>query len=380
MSGFTWGGSEELWSATARAAVADRIQVKALVGITDLTASTQISSLNNAGISVQHHHLPIEPRPSRWNGLKRRLMVGTGRHQMTTPEMVREFAPDALLVSLASFGCLLNNTLLAAWLASCGVPYVLLVQFVPEDPEIQYLGVGRKVRSCLEAASRIAFVSQRNCENVRFWTGLDLHQSVIVRNPVNLSAVDPILPEANDTACFGHVARLDIPYKSQDLLIRGFAQEHWRRREFKLTLYGTGPHREAIQRMICRAGLEGKIVLAGHADCIATVWKNNEVALMPSRAEGTPLSLVEAMVSGRPAVVTDVGGMCEWVTDGEEGMVAEGANLASWTAAMERMWDERANWTKMGQLARARALRQMDQQPGTTMLNLLREIATEPRV
>ena len=41
----------------------------------------------------------------------------------------------------------------------------------------------------------------------------------------------------------------------------------------------------------------------------------NHLLVLPSRAEGTPIALVEAMICARPAVVTDVGGNVEWLED-----------------------------------------------------------------
>ena len=52
-----------------------------------------------------------------------------------------------------------------------------------------------------------------------------------------------------------------------------------------------------------------------------------------------PLALVEAMLCGRTAVVTDVGGNAEWIEDGETGFVAEAATAKSFGAALkERGW------------------------------------------
>ena len=49
----------------------------------------------------------------------------------------------------------------------------------------------------------------------------------------------------------------------------------------------------------------------GHVNDIRAIWEQNHLLVLPSRYEGLPLALVEAMWCGRPAVVTDVGGNAE---------------------------------------------------------------------
>ena len=55
----------------------------------------------------------------------------------------------------------------------------------------------------------------------------------------------------------------------------------------------------------------------GHVSDVRGIWYDNHLLVLPSRCEGTPISLVEAMIWGHPAVVTGVGGNAEWVTEPE---------------------------------------------------------------
>jgi glycosyltransferase involved in cell wall biosynthesis len=72
---------------------------------------------------------------------------------------------------------------------------------------------------------------------------------------------------------------------------------------------------------------------------------------MFSRAEGSPLALVEAMLCGRPAIVSDVGGNQEWVTESQTGFVAEAPVVGLARTALERAWSARQSWHAMGLLA-----------------------------
>ena len=85
--------------------------------------------------------------------------------------------------------------------------------------------------------------------------------------------------------------------------------------------------------------------------------------VLPSRYEGLPLALVEAMWCGRPAVVTDIGGNAELCVDNETGFVAPAATLSSFAHGLQRAWDRRKEWPRLGQAARARVENQIPKDP-----------------
>jgi hypothetical protein len=60
---------------------------------------------------------------------------------------------------------------------------------------------------------------------------------------------------------------------------------------------------------------------------------------------------VEAMLCGRPAIVSDVGGNGEWVTEAQTGFVAEAPVIGLARAALERGWSARQDWKAMGMQA-----------------------------
>jgi glycosyltransferase involved in cell wall biosynthesis len=110
------------------------------------------------------------------------------------------------------------------------------------------------------------------------------------------------------------------------------------------------------------------VELVGHVSDIRALWAENHLLVLASRLEGTPLALVEAMLCGRPAVVTDVGGNTEWVDDGQTGWVAEAGSARHVGAALERAWSAAAEWETVGRRAREIALAQYDPRPGETLL------------
>jgi glycosyltransferase involved in cell wall biosynthesis len=99
------------------------------------------------------------------------------------------------------------------------------------------------------------------------------------------------------------------------------------------------------------------VEFAGFVEDMERLWAGHHALVLPSRYEGLPLSLVEAMLCGRAGIVTDVGGNRELVCDGVNGYLAKAATVELFDQAMNRAWENRHCLLKMGQVA-ARDVRQ----------------------
>ncbi|HKT90418.1 MAG TPA: glycosyltransferase, partial [Candidatus Sulfotelmatobacter sp.] len=73
--------------------------------------------------------------------------------------------------------------------------------------------------------------------------------------------------------------------------------------------------------------------------------------VLPSRFEGMPLALVEAMLCGRAAIVTNVGGNGELVRDGVNGFIAKAPTVEFIDEALNRAWESRERLKEMGEKA-----------------------------
>jgi glycosyltransferase involved in cell wall biosynthesis len=102
--------------------------------------------------------------------------------------------------------------------------------------------------------------------------------------------------------------------------------------------------------------LERKVFLKGHSNDIRAIWEEHHIYLLPSTTESAPISLVEAMICGRPSVVTNVGGVTEWVEEGKEGFVSETANPWLLSEAILRAFKTKEEWEVMGINAHEKAV------------------------
>jgi glycosyltransferase involved in cell wall biosynthesis len=97
---------------------------------------------------------------------------------------------------------------------------------------------------------------------------------------------------------------------------------------------------------------------------------------MPSRSEGLPLVLLEAMAAGRPVIITNAGGNAEVVKDGETGFISE-ISFSSLDAALEKAWAHRHQWEQMGKNAFQFIDQYLPAKPEADFANLVTELIYE---
>jgi glycosyltransferase involved in cell wall biosynthesis len=342
LTGYAWGGSEELWSRAAIELARQGFAVSA--SIEDAAPRhARVAELIDAGVDVWL-------RPSTyplWRRAWRRLThVTTASITAEVARLLRARPPSLVVLSDGGpFPWLDLPELCAAgrWrFATIGQANQESLWFVDEHSE--------RFRSVLPKAQRCYFVSLANMRLAEKQIGAELPNAEIVRNPFNVdydaSLSWPVAAD-NGKLRLASVGRLEPDAKGQDLLIEALAHSPWAGRNWHLELFGEGRVRGVLERLVQRLGLSGKVTFAGHA-AVSEIWRRNHVLVMPSRYEGLPLAMVEAMLCARPVVATDVAGHAEIVEDGVTGFLADAPTVASLSAALERLWRSRARLEEMG--------------------------------
>jgi glycosyltransferase involved in cell wall biosynthesis len=88
-----------------------------------------------------------------------------------------------------------------------------------------------------------------------------------------------------------------------------------------------------------------------------------------------PLTVVEAMLCGRPCIASDVGGNRELIRDGINGFLAKAPTVELLDEAMNRAWDNRALLKEMGCTAAADARKFVSRDPGEDFARELAAVA-----
>ncbi|WEK21224.1 MAG: glycosyltransferase [Candidatus Pedobacter colombiensis] len=227
------------------------------------------------------------------------------------------------------------------------LPYALVAQ-----KAVDFYWPGKSDRPMMNQVIKSAvacyFVSKHNLRLTEEQFGARLKNSRIIFNPLKIGGIQPYPSTKNGLklACVGRLFVLD---KGQDILLRILSTEKWKNRDISITFIGSGVDDEGLKEMAALLGVEN-VKFAGQVKDIDEMWKQYHALILPSRSEGLPLSLVEAMAAGRIAIISKAGGNIELI---EEGMTAFSGhpNEESFEEAMELAWTQREDWEEMGKTA-----------------------------
>ncbi|MBW1981224.1 MAG: glycosyltransferase family 4 protein [Deltaproteobacteria bacterium] len=113
-------------------------------------------------------------------------------------------------------------------------------------------------------------------------------------------------------------------WKGVDLLLSAFKRVKDHHASLKLYVVGDGPLQKELRARARRLGIEKTVHFVGHKENQQMpLWYNAaDIFVLPSLREGTPVSLLEALSCGVPAVVSRAGGMPEIIKDGHNGLLS----------------------------------------------------------
>lgn len=110
--------------------------------------------------------------------------------------------------------------------------------------------------------------------------------------------------------------------KGFDVLIEAFAKASVEMPGWKLHIYGDGPAKKSLQSLIDALEMHDRVVLKGQTKGVVNALANSSFFVLSSKAEGLPMSLIEAQSCGLPCISTDCApGIREIVDEYENGFI-----------------------------------------------------------
>jgi glycosyltransferase involved in cell wall biosynthesis len=160
---------------------------------------------------------------------------------------------------------------------------------------------------------------------------------------------------APDAFVVGWVGRMTAVKRTDDVLL-AFRKLVDRDVDAWLCLVGDGPDREHLERRAHELGIARRCLFVGYQDDVAPYYEAIDALLLPSGNEGTPVSVIEALAAGRPAVATRVGGVPDVVRDGVDGFLVDVGDATSLAERLADLAREPARRAEMGRDGRERVL------------------------
>jgi glycosyltransferase involved in cell wall biosynthesis len=138
------------------------------------------------------------------------------------------------------------------------------------------------------------------------------------------------------------------PVKDHRTLLLGFAEVAKMRPDADLLLVGDGPLRQQLEAAATRLGIAERVRFMGVRSDVADILRASDVFAMTSLSEAASLTLLEAMASELPVVVTAVGGNPELVRDGIDGLLVPRRSSAGLARAVLRILGDSSMAAAMG--------------------------------
>ncbi|MEO5951112.1 MAG: glycosyltransferase family 4 protein, partial [Chloroflexia bacterium] len=209
---------------------------------------------------------------------------------------------------------------------------------------------------------RLIVVSSMLREEVAEWFGMPTSRVVGIPNGIDTARFRPAADfdrgEVKQELLGGdyrmvlNVARL-MPQKGQKYLVEAAARVVGTRPDVRFVIVGTGPLQDEVMALAGELGIADKIVITGIRSDVPRILAAGDMFVLSSLWEGMPLSLLEAMAAGCPAVATNVGGVAEVLKQGEVGTLVPPEDVEALAEAIGAYLDEPERARRMAEKAQA---------------------------
>ncbi|MBF0191259.1 MAG: TIGR03088 family PEP-CTERM/XrtA system glycosyltransferase [Magnetococcales bacterium] len=190
----------------------------------------------------------------------------------------------------------------------------------PDGTKVKYLLLRRLLIPWVDAFVPVSGDLERW---MRHTVGIPARKIHPILNGVLLPPLRPLRPEPGESAqpfTIGTVGRM-WPIKDHLNLMRAFQRVCQRlpAASVRLVIVGDGPERAAVEAHAARWNLEDRVRITGWQTDVLAFLREFDLFVLPSKAEGTPLTLLEAMAAALPVVATRVGGVPDLVVENQTG-------------------------------------------------------------
>jgi glycosyltransferase involved in cell wall biosynthesis len=246
-------------------------------------------------------------------------------------------------------------------------PYTALACLLRGMPAIAHLrnpaADSRMARLIAKTSAMIVPVSPSLGQPLQSW---HTHSLRVCYDGVRLGQVDQGIARqlrkkllGDGRLLIGSVGRLEMQ-KGYDVFVEAAHQVLAARPDVRFAILGEGPQGVAIEERIAKLGLKDKFQVCGFRPDVANFLEAIDVFVCPSRWEGGPLTVAEALLMCKPVVSTPVGFVPELTCDGRYAHLAPIEDVGGLAAAIQRAINGLSAPSNFAAEARARTLELTD--------------------
>jgi glycosyltransferase involved in cell wall biosynthesis len=170
------------------------------------------------------------------------------------------------------------------------------------------------------------------------YLGAPLDEFARQRSPQEIADARAELGIAPETTAIGTVTRL-MPAKGNRFLVDAAPQVLAAHPSARFFVIGEGELQRTLEDQARQLGLGDRFVFTGFARDVARALSALDIVVFPSLAEGTPLTVFEALAMGKPIVATDADGLVDVLTNHIDAVIVPKANAAALAGAINGLLD-----------------------------------------
>jgi GalNAc-alpha-(1->4)-GalNAc-alpha-(1->3)-diNAcBac-PP-undecaprenol alpha-1,4-N-acetyl-D-galactosaminyltransferase len=177
------------------------------------------------------------------------------------------------------------------------------------------------------------------------------YRSIVMPNPVVAPTKQAGANRSSPHPSLIAIGRLS-PQKGFDLLMKAFANIKDKYPDWQITILGEGPMRAELEELRSQLQLTDRVHLPGLVTNVPDYLSQADLFVMPSRFEGFPMALCEAMVCGLPVLAADcLSGPREIVEDGINGILVATEDVDALTVGLDKLMSDPAKRAQIAQNA-----------------------------
>ena len=182
--------------------------------------------------------------------------------------------------------------------------------------------------------------------------GLPLNKVPVVFNGIDLGrCMQKRTYTLGETIVLTHIGRFN-EQKNHEGLLQAFAGILVQHPNCRLDLLGDGELMEQTRAKAKELGISEHVRFLGAQNNVYPYLQQTDVFLLPSRYEGMPMTLIEAMGTGLPIAASAVGGVPDMIEDGESGLLTS-CDPEAVAGAVIRLLGDQSLREKLGRKAKA---------------------------
>lgn len=297
---------------------------------------TYLSLLN----SDRHFELDERVNVIVPSGKRGKSLISKIIYRMFLPLFIREnikkFRPQVVYSSADTF----NPIVILASLRT-GVKVVVKDVTKPDRHFAWFTRVGKKYLY----PKADGFIAQTNSA-ARFYANMfnnRLNTTVIGSMIEHISDV----PVTNREKIILQVGRVSIE-KGQDRIIEIFNLVK-KKEDWKLYITSFGPLLETVKNKVKELGLEDSVEFVGFVDDLSELYSKAAIFVIPSRMEGFPNALIEAMSHGTPSVVFDTFPADEIIEQGKTGFIVSDGDYQGFANSLQQLMQDESLRMQIGE-------------------------------